>query len=160
RDLAIPSRMIAPSDGPALRERHILDSLRASPLIEGLGAAEGIVVDLGSGAGLPGIPIAIARPEMRLVLTESRRSRAAFLELVVDTLELSNVAVHPRRAELLEPPADACLARAFGDIHRSWGVAVQLLRVGGSLLYWAGRRWRPEKDPLPPGVTMQLAGTS
>jgi 16S rRNA (guanine527-N7)-methyltransferase len=158
RDRAIPAGMIAASDERGLRERHLLDALRAVPLIED--AAPARIVDLGSGAGVPGIPLAIARPDVQFVLTETRRPRVAFLELVVEILDVSNVAVHQGRAELVPPPVDVCLARAFGDIRRSWKVASTLLRVGGVLIYWAGRRWRSGADLPPPGATMHVGGAS
>jgi 16S rRNA (guanine527-N7)-methyltransferase len=155
RDRAIQLGLVAPGDEQALRARHILDSLRAAPLI-GDTPRNGIVVDIGSGAGLPGVPLAIARPALRFVLAERRGSRAAFLEFVVDELALPNVVIHAGRAELMTAGADICLARAFGDIHRSWSVASQLLQPSGSLLYWAGRRWRPPLES-PPGTTLQVA---
>lgn len=157
RDRAIPLGVISPRDEPALRERHILDSLRAQPLIE-RSAAGAIVVDIGSGAGLPGVPLAIASPGLRFVLAERRRARVAFLELVVEELALANVTIHAGPVELVSPGADLCLARAFGDVQRSWAVASRLLRTGGSLLYWAGRRWQSGAD-VPPGASVQVAAT-
>src|SRR6187200_1915036 len=120
RDRAAALGMIAKGDLGRLRERHILDSIRASPALPE-GATE--VVDLGSGAGLPGIPVAIARPEIHLILAESRRQRIAFLELAATELGLGNVSVHAGRAETAPSPADACLARAFRDARGSWEVA-------------------------------------
>jgi len=136
RTRAARSRMIAASDLARLRSRHVLDALRGASLIP---AGASLVYDLGSGAGLPGIPIAIAMPGLRSVVSERRRSRAAFLELVVDELELENVSVHSGLAEDLPHGADACLARAFGRPARCWSVAEPLLAPRGALLYWAGR---------------------
>jgi 16S rRNA (guanine527-N7)-methyltransferase len=133
---AAPSGMISAGDTRHLRERHIVDSLRAAPL---LGAPTGAVADLGSGAGLPGIPLAIVRPDLRFRLVDIRRRRIAFLELASDSLGLSNVDVMQLRIERLAPPIDVCLARAVADPISAWRLARPLLSSSGRLLYWAGR---------------------
>jgi 16S rRNA (guanine527-N7)-methyltransferase len=134
-DRAVPMGMVAEGDGDRLRERHLVDSLRAAPL---LGQA-GDVVDLGSGAGLPGIPLAIVRPDLSFRLVEVRQRRAAFLELAVDTLAIRNATVVQGSIERLAPPLDLCLSRALADPIRAWGLAEPLLSPDGRLLYWAGR---------------------
>src|SRR2546426_11847810 len=93
---ALPLGMIGRADREHLHERHVIDSLRALPL---LGPAPVQVVDLGSGAGLPGIPLAIARPNLSFCLTELRRRRVAFIEFAVDSLQLRNVRGFAGRAE-------------------------------------------------------------
>jgi 16S rRNA (guanine527-N7)-methyltransferase len=133
---ALPLGMIGREDRGQLRERHIVDSLRAGPL---LGPPPVQVVDLGSGAGLPGIPLAIARPELTFCLAEFRRRRVAFIELAADTLRLTNVTVFARKAEDLTGPFDVCLSRAFAEPARAWSIAEPLLSPGGKLLFWAGR---------------------
>jgi 16S rRNA (guanine(527)-N(7))-methyltransferase RsmG len=135
RDRALSSGMISDRDRHRLRERHILDSLRGGPLLPG---ATRTVCDLGSGAGLPGIPIAIAFPDVRFTLAEARRTRAAFLELAVQELGLPNVEVHAGPAEELAGPYDACLARAFAAPAAAWSAAAPLLPDHGLLVYWAG----------------------
>ena len=141
---AIPRGMVASSDRHHLRERHVLDSLRAVPH---LGSVEQPVVDLGSGAGFPGIPVAVARPDLLVTLAEPRQLRAAFLELVVERLSLPNVRVFPKPAEELPADAGVCLARGFGDLSRTWAVARGLLRAEGSLLYWAGTTFETGQVP-------------
>lgn len=141
-ELAVPRGMIAISDREHLRTRHILDSLRAVPYIE-----QDPVVDLGSGAGLPGLPIAVARPDLVVTLAEPRQARAAFLELATERLGLPNVRVLSRPAEELTPGYAACLARGFGDVSKTWAVAREALRSGGDLIYWAGRTFRTEHAP-------------
>jgi 16S rRNA (guanine527-N7)-methyltransferase len=141
---AVPRGIVAASDSGHLRARHILDSLRAMPHISG--DAER-VVDLGSGAGLPGVPIAIVRPDLQVTLAESRQVRAAFLELAVERLQLPNVRVFPEPAEGLDARFDVCLARGFGNASRTWEVARVLLRPKGELLYWAGRTFTLEDAP-------------
>ncbi len=133
---ALPRGIVAASDGAHLRTRHILDSLRAVAYIP---STVDRVVDLGSGAGFPGLPIAVARPDLQVTLSESRQARAAFLELAVERLELLNVRVFPGPAEELPTGFEVCLARGFGDARRTWGVARGLLRPRGALIYWAGK---------------------
>jgi 16S rRNA (guanine(527)-N(7))-methyltransferase RsmG len=141
---AIPRGMVASSDREHLRERHVLDSLRAVPH---LGWLKRPVVDLGSGAGLPGIPVAVARPDLLLTLVEPRQLRVAFIELAVERLALSNVRVIPRPAQELPADAEACLARGFGDPSWTWEVARGLLDAEGSLIYWAGSTFRTDQVP-------------
>jgi 16S rRNA (guanine527-N7)-methyltransferase len=142
---AVPRGMVAASDLEHLWERHILDSLRAVPhLLTGALA----VADLGSGAGLPGIPVAIARQDLTLTLSEPRQARAAFLELVVERLELANVRVFPKPAEELPPAVTAvCFARGFRDPSKTWAIARDLLAPGGELIYWGGTTFRTDQAP-------------
>jgi 16S rRNA (guanine527-N7)-methyltransferase len=132
---AVPTGMVARSDVDRLWPRHIVDSLRgAGPIGEAR-----VALDLGSGAGLPGIPLAIARPDVEWVLLEPRRHRVAFLELVRDELGLSNVVVRPAKAAALAPVEhDVVVARAFGDPATTWRTAERLLAAGGRLLMWLG----------------------
>lgn len=155
-DTAIPRGMIARNDAPRLRERHLLDSLRAVPLI---GAAAGTGCDLGSGAGLPGIPLAIARPDMRITLVEVRWNRALFLEQVVSDLDLSNVSIHGRRLETYRATADVCFARAYADAKSAWAAASRLIGDEGRLIYWAGESFDALSD-APLGVSTELFPTS
>ncbi len=143
RARALPLGMIAAGDADRLRERHIADGLRAAPLLES-GAD---VVDLGSGAGIPGIPLAIARPDVSFVLAERRRNRAAFLELVADSLPLANVRVHPGDLRSLRRRFDVAVARAFADLPGTWIASASLLRAGGAVIYWAGAGSAIEEAP-------------
>jgi 16S rRNA (guanine527-N7)-methyltransferase len=128
--------LISRQDLSRLRVRHIIDSLRAA---RAFGEGDRRAWDLGSGAGLPGLPLAIALPRCRFVLCEPKQRRAAFLELAVERLELGNVEVAVLRAEDFPPDrAEVCTARAFASIERSWEVACRLLKPGGRLVYFAG----------------------
>jgi 16S rRNA G527 N7-methylase RsmG len=131
---AIPLGAVARSDAGRIRERHILDCLRAAPSVR----RAGFVYDLGSGAGLPGIVVAIALPHVRVVLVDRRANRAALAELAVQKLGLPNADVFAGPVEELAEPADACLARAFAPLERSWASAERLLRPGGRLVYFGG----------------------
>ena len=151
RTFALPRGLIAGDDAERLRERHVEDGLRALPLV-----LDGHhVVDLGSGAGLPGIPLAIGAPHSRVVLAEARRTRAAFLELAVEQLHLPNASVHAGRVEALPREFDLALARGFGDAAKTWGVAADLLLPGGRLAYWAGKSF-DAADDVPADVRFDL----
>jgi 16S rRNA (guanine527-N7)-methyltransferase len=137
--IAVPRGMIAPSDEDRLWERHLLDGLRAVSEIP----AGASVADIGSGAGIPGIPLAIALPASQFSLIEHRRARVAFLEAVVDDLRLSNVAVLPARVEDLGGRFQVCVARAFSSAPASWKATERLLAPGGILVYWGGESFDP-----------------
>jgi 16S rRNA (guanine527-N7)-methyltransferase len=132
---AFSSGLIANTDRERLYERHLLDSLRAAPIFR---RSDRLAYDLGSGAGLPGIVLAIALPGCRFVLAETRARTAAFLELATERLGLGNVAVHAGLAESLPNGADVITARAFASLERAWSVASELLHPGGRLIYFAG----------------------
>ena len=146
---AVPLGAIARSDTTRIRERHILDCLRAAPMVHEVDVA----CDLGSGAGLPGIVVAVAEPAVQVLLVESRAKRAAFLEFAVLELGLSNVDVVVGRAEELRREVDACFARAFAPLPLAWSVARGILRPGGRLVYFAGAELR---DPaVPEGAALE-----
>jgi 16S rRNA (guanine527-N7)-methyltransferase len=155
RDEAIPRGMVAASDRDDLHTRHVLDSLRAVPH---LAVTAEHVLDLGSGAGLPGVPVAVARPDLDVTLAEPRRARAAFLELTIERLLLPNVRVFAGPAGELDAGFDVCLARGFGDVGRTWTVASGLLNPSGQVIYWAGRTFRP--DEAPPGVRVRTVASA
>jgi 16S rRNA (guanine527-N7)-methyltransferase len=137
---------VGESDRAAIRSRHVEDSLRA---LEALRPSDADAYDLGSGAGLPGVVVAVARPELRVRLVESQRKRVAWLEMVVTDLGLTNTEVLHTRAQALTDPVDVCFARAFAPLPRSWQIARPLLRTGGRLVYFAGRAF--DRNLVPAG---------
>ena len=155
RERAVPLGMVATADAPRLRERHIVDSLRAATVVS---AADRTAYDLGSGAGFPGIVVAIARPDLLVTLVESRRPRAAFLQLVLDRLELTNGSVSDVRVETLDGPVDLCFSRAFARVGVAWRAADRLLAPGGKLVYFAGERF--DRSELPDDAASTLVTTS
>lgn len=133
--------LIGPREADRLWERHILNSVAVAELIP-TGAR---VADIGSGAGLPGIPLAVARPDLMVVLIEPLLRRAAFLSEVVETLGLDSVIVARGRAE------DATTKQQYGEqeIVTSRAVAtldkltrwsVPLLAAEGRMLALKGER--------------------
>jgi 16S rRNA (guanine527-N7)-methyltransferase len=145
---AIPLGLVSDRDADRLLTRHVLDSLRGAALVR---PSDRTAVDLGSGAGLPGIVVAIVRRDLRLHLVEPKQRRAAFLELSRDHLGLTNVSILVSRAEDVEVVSDLAMARALAPLDRSWSLAHRLLRTGGRLLYFAGASF-PPGDP-PPGAS-------
>ena len=109
--------------------KHLLDSLSVLPWLRGPRVA-----DVGSGAGFPGVPLAIAAPQVHFALIESTGKKCRFLEHVRDTLGLANVEVVPARAEGSKPETrfDTVLARAVGPL-------VELVRNAGALVTGDGR---------------------
>ena len=126
----------------AIRERnaqvtkHLLDSLSVAPWLRG-----NRIADVGSGAGFPGIPLAIVRPGMQFVLIDSTGKKCRFIEHVRDTLGLTNVEVVQSRAESYRPEQkfDMVLARAVGPVEDLVRNAGGLVAGGGRLLAMKGR---------------------
>lgn len=125
--------LIACASAAELVERHFLDALALVPI---LGPARR-VVDLGSGAGLPGVPLAIVMPEVEVLLVESRRRRASFLREVRRTLGLRRLEIHEGRAEDAKPGAlyDAAVCRAVWSDGVALDVAAAWLDPGGRFLW-------------------------
>ena len=132
---ALPSGLVSTADEGRLLERHVLDCLRAARAVED---RDREAFDLGSGAGLPGIPVAIACPRLRLHLVEARGHRSAVLEQMIRELGVGNTEVAHSRIELIPGTADLCFARALAPLERSWELSERLLRPGGRLVYFAG----------------------
>jgi 16S rRNA (guanine527-N7)-methyltransferase len=137
RERAVPLGLVAESDSDRLRERHVLDCLRAVTAVRG---TDTLAYDIGSGAGLPGLVVAVARPSLEVRLIEPRRSRVAFLELAIERLGLSNASILEHKVEDVVEPADLCFARAFAALPEAWSAAMPRLRTGGRLVYFAGAR--------------------
>ncbi len=123
--------------------RHALDALTLVPLVADLPAGAS-VVDVGSGGGVPGIPLAIARPDLRVTLVESTQKKAAFLAAVSSALGLANVAVLAERAEHLlrtqRGRFDVATARAVGRLAELAPITVPFVRPGGRALLIKGQR--------------------
>lgn len=122
--------------GPGPVEDHVA---HASGFLDALTGVAGRVIDLGSGGGVPGLVIAVARPDLELLLVDAMRKRCDALEVAVAALELASVRVIQGRAEVigrsdLRGTADAVVARGFGSPAVTAECAAPLLRVGGRLV--------------------------
>lgn len=130
--------LIGPREVPRLWERHLINCAVVEELLpEG---AE--VVDVGSGAGLPGLVLGLMRPDIRVVLLEPLLRRTVFLNEAVELLDLPNVEVRRGRAEEVhgELYTDFVTARAVAPLARLAGWSLPLLRKGGSLLALKGEQ--------------------
>ena len=136
--------LVGPREAGRIWERHLLNSAVLAVLVP----PGSRVVDLGSGAGLPGLPIAIARPDLEVVLLEPLLRRTRFLDEVVDRLDLGDrVTVYRGRAEdagRALPPADVVVSRAVAPLDRLVPWSLGLLRPGGQMLALKGDRAEDE----------------
>lgn len=134
--------LIGPQELPRLWTRHLLNCAVAAPLFP----AGGRVGDVGSGAGLPGIVLAIARPDVTWELIEPMERRVAWLEEQVSALGLSNVSIHRARAEEagVEALLDAVTARAVSALRTLIPWTAPLVRDGGELILLKGRNVEAE----------------
>ena len=134
--------LIGPKEGPRLWERHILNSLPVAALIPE-GAS---VCDIGSGAGLPGIPLALARPDCQVTLVEPLARRTSFLELVASRLELPNLTIVRSKAENHRGSYSVVTARAVAPLPRLVKWSWHLIAPGGALLAIKGSNAQEELD--------------
>lgn len=132
--------LLGPREVDRLWDRHILNSAAVGELI----AHEARVVDIGSGAGLPGVPLAIARPDLSVTLVEPMLRRTEFLAEVIDELAVATTVVRGRaedrnvREEI--GVADAVVSRAVADLARLTRWSLPILRSGGRMLALKGER--------------------
>jgi 16S rRNA (guanine527-N7)-methyltransferase len=140
--------LIGPRETERIWERHLLNCAFAAEFLP----EQGEVVDIGSGAGLPGLVFAMLRPSLRVVLVESMLRRCVFLNECVERLGLENVQVVRGRAEELvgQIQADVATARAVAPLDRLVGWAAGLLRPGGELLAIKGQSAEAELSAAKP----------
>ena len=129
--------LIGPLELPRLWTRHILNSVLVAPLL-----SPGVVGDIGSGAGLPGIVLAIARPDVSFVLIEPMERRVDWLTRESADLGLENVRVIRARAEetKLDWPLDQVTARAVSALSTLIPLTAPLVRAGGEMIFMKGAR--------------------
>ena len=129
-------------------DKHLLDSLAVLPLLKGLAIA-----DVGTGAGFPGLPLAIADPDRRYTLVEATGKKVAFVRRAAGMLDLPNVEVVQARAESYRPhrPFDCVLSRALGTLSEFIRVAGHLAGARGRLLALKGKVPEAEIAALPEG---------
>lgn len=134
--------LLGPSEYERLWTRHLINSALIAPLLAGR------VADVGSGAGLPGIPLAIARPDIEFTLIEPMERRAQWLQRVRDELGLDNVEVVRARAEEIpdQTTFDQVTARAVAALSKLIPWTAPLVRYDGELLLLKGRSAEAELE--------------
>ncbi len=133
-------RLISTHDKDVIWERHILDCLSIVTSLPN----KGIILDMGSGSGLPGVPIKIMRSDLQVVLLEPARMKSLFLQQVVETLQLPGLICIRERAENLSKTPkhqshyNAVVARAVASLPKLWTWAKPLLNPMGQLISMKG----------------------
>ena len=146
--------LTAVRDAERMVSHHLLDSLAAVPYFQD-GCPDPVrVLDVGSGGGLPGIPLAIARPELQVTLIDSIAKKTAFLLQAKAELGLANLEVVTGRVEDFRPETgfDVITSRAFSDLREFVSLTRHLLRPGGRWLAMKGLYPNEEIAQLPAGV--------
>ena len=143
-DSGVTHGLVGPREVPRLWERHVLNCAVIHPALP----AGADVIDVGSGAGLPGLALAIARPDVRMHLVEPMLRRTTWLLAAVDELRLDNVEVHRGRAEqfwdqLSAPVVTARAVARLGELAR-W--SLPLVQAGGSMLALKGASAQEELE--------------
>ncbi|HEV8695842.1 MAG TPA: 16S rRNA (guanine(527)-N(7))-methyltransferase RsmG [Lysobacter sp.] len=133
--------------------KHLLDSLAMHSYVDAIARAGGALADLGTGPGLPGIPLAIVKPGLRVTLVESNGKKARFLREAVRQLGLNGVRVVESRIEAVNEPGayDAITARALATLPLILELGGHLLKPGGALLAMKGVYPADEVAALPAG---------
>ena len=146
-------RLVSRGDRDKIRERHIIESLRVTPFLP---AGPISLLDLGSGAGFPGVPVKIARPEINVVLLESVRMKGLFLNQLAGELDLDGLSVLTDRAEAAcerdehRGRYDVVTARAVGALPILWRLSSGFLRTKGELFALKGPGARREAEEFGP----------
>ncbi len=143
--------LTAVRDPAAMVTRHLLDSLAIAPFLDG-----SRFIDVGTGAGLPGVPLAIAHPDASFDLLDSNGKKTRFLFQVKTALALDTMAVHQARVESFQPaePFDAVLSRAFASLGDMINGCRHLLAPGGRFLAMKGQYPEAELAALDAGVEL------
>jgi len=133
--------------------RHLLDSLAVLPFLRGPRVA-----DIGTGAGLPGIPLAVARPALHFTLLDANAKKTRFVTQAIGELHLNNVQVVQTRAEDYHPAGkfDTLISRAFASIADMLTAARHLCAPGGRILAMKGTFPKDELAAVPAGFTTEV----
>lgn len=140
-------------DESEMVSHHLLDSLVVLPYLDGMAT----LADVGSGAGLPGLALAVAKPALAVTSIEANQKKAAFQQQAKIELELSNVAVRCARVEAVDGFFDAVISRAFSELADFVRLAGGLVGEGGRLLAMKGIYPAEELDRLPTGWRLKAA---
>jgi 16S rRNA (guanine527-N7)-methyltransferase len=142
--------LTAVRDPAGMITRHLVDSLAIAPYVEGATLA-----DLGTGPGLPGIPLAILAPEREVLLVDSNGKKVRFLREAIRSLKLAKVRSAQSRVEEVEGQFDCITARAFASLSDMLGWGGHLLAPGGTWLAMKGKHPAEELDGVPAGFRVE-----
>ena len=142
--------LTAVRDPAEMVTRHLLDSLAVLPYVHG-----GTLADLGTGPGLPGIPLALAAPGRQILLVDSNGKKVRFLREAIRALKLDGVRAVQSRVEDAEGSFDCITARAFASLADMLGWGGHLLAPDGSWLAMKGKAPDEELPGVPPGYTVR-----
>lgn len=152
--------LIGPREADRLWDRHLLNCIVVADPAEGIVPPSATVIDVGSGAGLPGIAWAIARPDLQVTLVEPLARRVRFLELAVERLELTDrVDVFRARAEVCPPElrADVVTARAVASLPKLVSLLLPLTKPSGCVVAFKGQKAAEEVDEAGQELTQRGA---
>jgi len=150
-DEAVVAGGIGPGEGPRLFDRHIADSLAFLTLV---GESATSLIDVGSGVGLPGIPIAIARPEIDVMVLDRSERRARLAARAVRILELENVSIANADVAQTQGMYDVVAFRASLPIEDAERAFQRLAAPNGVGIFAWSRRHEPKSPPEPPADTI------
>lgn len=138
--------LIGPVEPMDIVERHVLDGLSVLPYVRGP------VIDVGSGAGLPAVPLALAAPALEVTALDANGKKARFIRHVQRSLQLPNLQVAQVRAELFRPPQPfaTVVSRAFASLELFLRVTAHLAAVNGRWLAMKGKLQDSERAEVPP----------
>ena len=138
-------------DPQQMVSHHLLDSLAVLPYLE-----SGRLLDVGCGAGLPGLVLALARPQASVTLIDSNSKKTSFVQQALIELDIQNVSVHCVRVEEWQPPEkfDVIISRAFAETGQFIQCSRHLLHKQG---HWVAMKRKPdaELERLPPGIKVE-----
>ncbi len=129
--------LVSPTTLPHLEERHLLDCAQLAPHLPANGPLE--ILDVGSGAGLPGLVLAILAPQHRFTLAERDQRKAAFLHTAIHSMGLANVKVHAADVKVLQNQFDIITSRAWASLSDILSLTAPLLTEQGAWLLLKGK---------------------
>jgi 16S rRNA (guanine527-N7)-methyltransferase len=142
--------LTAVTDPEQILTRHFGESLFAARMLARDSAISGTLIDFGSGAGFPGIPIKIWAPRLKVTLIEARQKKATFLHEVSRTLGIAGLEIANQRAEAIGLRADVVTMRAVEKFDKSLPVAASLMKKDGRLALLIGAQQVPTASSLLP----------